>query len=79
MKYKIKEFIHQLILEISQAFLIISLISYLKPTIKFNFNFVLKYSIILGTIFTCLGFYNADMLDKAKGGMIFSLGTSFMS
>ena len=79
MKFKIKEFIHQLIIEVSQAFLIISLISYLKPTIKFNFNFVLRYSIIMGIIFTCLGFYNDDMLDKAKGGMIFSLGTSFMN
>ena len=73
-----REIIKIWINETFQAFVIISIIHYLKPTIDFKIEQVAKYAFYMGIVFTMLKIYNQDVYEKAEGGMFYSLGNSFI-
>lgn len=74
----IRQIIKIWINETLQAFVIISVIHFLKPTVEFKIQQVAKYAFYMGIVFTILKIYNQDIYDKAEGGMFYTLGNSFM-
>ena len=76
---QVRQVLHIYIEETLQAFIMISIIHYLKPSIDFDSKLVLKLTFYMGIIFTVLKLYNQDYYDKAQGGIFYSLGSSCVS
>jgi len=75
---KIKDFLSIWLNETLQAFVIIAVIHFLKPTVEFKLDQVAKYAFYMGLVFTILRIYNKDIYEKAESGLFYSLGNSFM-
>ena len=76
-KYAIRQLVLKYFKEILDAFIAITLVSYISPKIKFEQDKVIKTSIMIGTITFLLEYYDETLQKTCKSSMFYSLGNSW--